>query len=305
MSIVSITELRPATDIPTFYQIIKNLSLDNEKRVLFRGQSKKYSKILPKVLRNNGHKKNEGNLIRELISVQPEEFSTDSSFFDRLVRAQHFGLPTRLLDVTLNPLTALYFSCENHKDEDGQVLCFSFPKGNRKFFDSDAVSVLSNYSNLSDEEKKSIARKMHELYEKSTESGMHFVKYAKLDKVIRDFNRHKSVSRLVQFVREEKSYFANRIMPLDLFRILAVQPKQSNKRITAQSGNFLLYGIQSSTLSLPSFGNQQIETNVITVPYSAKTGLLESLDLMGINRHFLFPEIEQAAGYISAKYAEV
>jgi hypothetical protein len=28
--------------------------------------------------------------------------------FDKLVRMQHFGLPTRLLDVSLNALVALY-----------------------------------------------------------------------------------------------------------------------------------------------------------------------------------------------------
>ncbi|MBW4236742.1 FRG domain-containing protein [Enterobacter roggenkampii] len=41
--------------------------------------------------------------VRDIVSLHPNEFSSDKTMFDRLVRMQHFGLPTRLLDVTSNP----------------------------------------------------------------------------------------------------------------------------------------------------------------------------------------------------------
>jgi FRG domain len=39
--------------------------------------------------------KNEKKAVRELISVQPHEFASDETMLDKLVRMQHFGLPTR------------------------------------------------------------------------------------------------------------------------------------------------------------------------------------------------------------------
>ncbi len=48
--------------------------------------------------------------------------------FEALAYAQHYGLPTRLMDWTENPLVALYFSTEGKFDVDGAVYAY-FPEG--------------------------------------------------------------------------------------------------------------------------------------------------------------------------------
>ena len=60
-----------------------------------------------------------------------------------LVRMQHYDLPTRLLDITTNPLIALYFACADGVDYDGEVIIFQLPLARVRYFDSDTVSCLS------------------------------------------------------------------------------------------------------------------------------------------------------------------
>lgn len=40
---------------------------------------------------------------------------------DILIKMQHYGMPTRLLDLTKNPLVALYFACVSKPNNDGVV----------------------------------------------------------------------------------------------------------------------------------------------------------------------------------------
>ena len=47
---------------------------------------------------------------------------------------QHFGVPTRLLDFTENPLVALYFACVDCPEVDGAVWIINEPAYNKKFF---------------------------------------------------------------------------------------------------------------------------------------------------------------------------
>jgi hypothetical protein len=236
--------------------------------------------------------KNEKRAVHDLISVHPNEFASDETMFDRLVRMQHFGLPTRLLDVSLNALVALYFATDpgpdGGKSSDGMVTAFAIPPEREKYFDSDSVSCLANLANMTSEEKDKIDRLRESLKGDISSAGN-----------IKKFNNNAVIKRLHQFIRSEKPYFQPIIDPIDLFKPYYVQPKMSNRRILAQSGAFILYGIDARK---KMFFPDAIEETLFVVPQGKKSSIRRSLENLGINESTLFPEIDKAAARIKNHY---
>ena len=223
----------------------------------------------------------ESEMIRELISLFPNDFLYDATMFDRLVRMQHYGLPTRLLDVTRNPLVALFFSVweKEYEDRDGCVLVFSAPDERCKFYDSDVVSCMANLANLSLDERETL--------QNTTAS------------TIADLRELQPTGRLVQFIKAEKPYFESRIKKIDLFRPVVVTAKRSNQRMSAQSGSFILQGLDAK--KGPSY-KRSIQTEKIVIPARAKKEIRRRLESIGIEASLLFPEIDKATGRILEVY---
>lgn len=93
--------------------------------LFFRGQSQKYKFIIPSVFRNVSYIKNEEEIIKEAEISYPLEIQKAENQIDKLALMQHYGLPTRILDITTNALVGLYFAVSEINNEDGVVYLFS------------------------------------------------------------------------------------------------------------------------------------------------------------------------------------
>ena len=107
---------------------------------------------------------------------------------------------------------------------------------------------------------------------------------------------------LLHFIQAEKPYFLPKINLEDLKGIFSVKPKQTNRRILAQQGAFLIFGLRTRLLERNNFG---INIRKILIPSDAKPTILQELDGININASTLFPEIESAAKYIMSKITPV
>lgn len=274
------TKTTQITSLSQFFDVLTNTTISDSRAVLYRGHPVSSYALKPSLFRVQKHRKDEKNIFRELISVHPTAFETDRNVFEQLVRMQHFSMPTRLLDLTYNPLVGLFFACEKDPRKEGALLTLTTSKRKVRYFDSDTVSCLANLSYLTGNERDALRKVETTEALFATQAG----------------------KRLFQFIRAEKPYFLEEIKPADLKSVLVVRPKQTNPRIIAQQGAFLLFGLPTK---LEPDNGLDIEVTSMTVPASAKAQILKDLDRVNINRAALFPEVESAAKYIMSKLVPV
>ncbi len=272
-----------ADSVERFLELLYSSPAKEGTETFFRGHSDASYELTPSLLRkwDNGDWQvmpSEERLCKELLIAHHDEFQGDQYCFDRLVRMQHYGLPTRLLDISGNPLVALFFACSCKPEQleiDGEVIVFQVVSDGVKYYDSDTVSCLSNLSNLTYAQKNDIDLSLN----------------------LGAFNATNVAGKLLHHIKSEKGFFEARIVPDDLRAIVCVKAKRTNTRIKSQSGAFLLFGHEAA---LPDAGQDGIEISRVTI--KNKTHILSQLDRININATTVYPSIDQTAVHLRHQY---
>ena len=120
----------------------------------FRGHGDEGWQMLPSIYREDYLIENEDKIIKDALTYCPDDFLPSDTLFEKLVKLQHYGYSTRLLDLTTNALVALYFASlpyinpktTEEEKKDGEFIILDIPDTEIKYGDSDTVAILSAIS---------------------------------------------------------------------------------------------------------------------------------------------------------------
>ena len=271
-------------------------------RIFYRGHAVQGWELTPTVLRTPGHHGAdvESQMLTEFISNNPNEFGTNMSLLSQLVKAREYGLPTRLLDISSDPLVALFFAVANDKHDqcDASLHLFGVPPWIVRPFNSDSVAIICAYARLRDSDQRLLVG--------DVDSKKLVDEYSDFLSGHPRFRWNEAMDRIVGEITKEGRSFSERIDPYDFFRVFVVVPKVDERRLRTQSGAFLLSAFHESfepervlerMPNVPLYDHYEL-----TIKAATKPAIREELERLNITRESLLSSLEVSAEAIRERY---
>lgn len=281
------------SSIETYLNKLPRIEEKSKGNLYYRGQGDCSYGLQPSIFRGNYLEK-EHIIYSEVMTECGHEFEKCVLHNEKLSKMQHYGVPTRLLDITSNALVALYFACEDYEatnndgtKKDGAIFVIDAKKSEIKQFDSDTVSILASLPRFTLDEKKEMELR-----------ATSFADMKDSEKNLKTFNnKNTTIRRLLHEIKKEKPSFEHVIKPENLLRNYIFIPRKSNVRIIRQSGAFIIFGLNKGEEKKSDFTYEKI-----IVDGNAKAEILKQLSSFGINKASIYPELYKVAEHIKEKY---
>ena len=272
----------------------------------FRGHSDKEWRLMPSIYRK--YMLNfEEDLINEFIRRRPNEFLESDGVFNIVAKMQHYGLHTRLLDVTENPAVALYFACCDNFDKDGELFVF------QRSLDEIPNNTVSNiiaefyirYKNSGD---KYEIKNYYEYVIKNHKKKDVEMAFYHITSGYYCFSRPKIISERI--LRQSGAFmlFANEVCPKENCKNEKCIHRETDKCKKGSIANNISERI--ATLSVKDLLMDYTDPHIINeqngyryiIKAENKKEINSELNTIGINRAFLFPELNNEGIDIMEEY---
>lgn len=329
-------KIYPVKKLQDFINVINTLDADYKSPCFFRGHTNANFLLNPASLRVNVE--NENKIIEEFERYFPKECHDCYSVMDKLVYMQHYGLRTRCLDLSENPLIALYFACKDmvkfrndtigNKDKWGEVLIFKEQINNDDIKNnySSTTSIIANTA-LMDEEFS--LEKFQMFYKndghlsfdekyisfRDLVSRSVIVRTPKMNERIRNQQGAFILVNANEFVDSSirpnltELILSNKDKDFNVFKL----NKSKNK---FKIGQFSMKKIKPYSLDNKHeiFRNDPFDINrllyrdknnmqvVILIPPKAKETILKQLERLNITEDFVYPEVDSIAYAINNRF---
>lgn len=282
-----------------------------DKEVFFRGESRNHfspngdTRLLPSVFRGADEKL----FYYDALTNFPKEFANLPNL-SKLAKMQHFNYPTRLLDLTTNPLVALWFACSDYNryekainkqanSEAGYFYVITTKKENVLTCDSDRALLLACLSKIDDSKEKVY---LQSLIETAITNGIDEINEKYIDEIKLTYRQEASIfGKFIGEANRERAAFSKyKTNPKDILSTFIVRPMIENERQRKQEGLFAIFGLQSTIYT----NSTAFEIKRYIIPSYSKPVILKQLDKLGVNQSTLFDDLENRAKYIFQKQVE-